>query len=68
MLNFIWPFFLIISFIYAIFTGKVSEINNSIFASTENAINLTINLFGTMCLWNGIMRNCYEDILIAKIN
>ena len=40
MLNKIWPLFLIISFVYAFISGKLPEINNSIFESTENAVNL----------------------------
>lgn len=57
MLNIIWPFFIIISFIYAIYSGKVCEINNEIFNSTKNAVELSISLIGTMCLWTGIIRN-----------
>ena len=56
MLNTIWPLFLIISFIYAILNGRISEVNNSVFESTKSAIELCISLFGTICLWNGIMQ------------
>ncbi len=56
MLNTIWPIFIIISFIYGIFTGKIAEINDSIFASAKDAVELCITLFGTICLWNGIMQ------------
>ncbi len=61
MLNIIWPIFIIISYIYAIFTGKVSEINNSIFESCESAVTLSITFLGTMCLWSGIMRNSKKN-------
>lgn len=44
MLNIIWPVFIIISFIYGIFTGRVNEINNGIFNSTEEAVKLCIDL------------------------
>lgn len=44
MLNTLWPIFIIVSFIYAIFTGKVSEINESIFSSTSDAVQMCINL------------------------
>lgn len=44
MLNTLWPIFIIVSFIYAIFTGKVSEINESIFNSTSDAVQMCINL------------------------
>lgn len=56
MLNTIWPIFIIVSFIYAIFTGKVAEINDAIFVSAKDAVDLCITLFGTICLWNGIMQ------------
>ncbi|MBR3832656.1 MAG: hypothetical protein IKJ72_03390 [Mycoplasmataceae bacterium] len=56
MLNFIWPIFLIASFIYAICFGNIAETNTAIFTSTEEAVNLCIKLLGTICLWNGIMK------------
>lgn len=56
MLNKLWPFFLIISIIYAILNGKIADLNNSIFDSAKSAVELTITLFGTLCLWNGIMQ------------
>lgn len=56
MLNTIWPIFIIISFIYAIFSGRVAQINDAIFASAKDAVDLCITLFGTICLWNGIMQ------------
>lgn len=55
MLNKIWPYFLIVSVIYAVFKGNVEALNSSIFSSTEDAVNLCLGLLGTMCLWNGIM-------------
>ena len=55
MLNLIWPIFILISIIYAMFTGNIEKINNCIFTSTTNTIELIICLFGTICLWNGIM-------------
>ena len=56
MLNTIWPIFIIISFVYGIFSGRVAEINDAIFASAKDAVDLCITLFGTICLWNGIMQ------------
>lgn len=56
MLNKIWPLFIIISFIFSIVTGNMENFNNSIFSSSTQAVELTIKLFGTMCLWNGLMK------------
>ena len=56
MLNTLWPIFIIISFVYGIFSGRVSQINDAIFSSAKDAVDLCITLFGTICLWNGIMQ------------
>lgn len=67
MLNIIWPVFIIISFIYAILTGNVEEINKSIFESSSNAVQLSITFFGTICLWNGIMKIAQETSFVEKL-
>lgn len=67
MLNIIWPIFIIISYIYAICVGKVSEINNSIFESCKSAVDLSITFLGTMCLWTGIMQIAKKTTLITKL-
>lgn len=56
MLNTLWPIFIIISFVYGIFSGRVGELNDAIFTSAKDAVDLCITLFGTICLWNGIMQ------------
>lgn len=68
MLNIIWPIFIIISFIYGIFSGNVEKINNAIFESTSEAVNLTITFFGTICLWNGIMQIATKTSLINRLS
>ena len=67
MLNKIWPAFLIVSFIYAIFSCRLLDVNNSIFTSTSNAIELCLTLIGTMCLWCGIIKIAMETKLVDKL-
>lgn len=67
MLNIVWPFFIIISIIFAILSGNIKELNSSIFESTEIAVNLCITLLGTMCLWNGIMKIASKTSAMQKI-
>lgn len=67
MLNKIWPAFLIISFIYAILNGNIEEFNNSIFTSCAQTVDLILKLFGTMCLWNGLMKIVQETSLMKKL-
>ena len=68
MLNKIWPFFIIISFIFALLTGNINNFNNSIFDSCTQAVDLIIKLFGTMCLWNGLMKIVHKSSLINKLS
>lgn len=67
MLNVIWPIFIIISVIYALFAGRMEAVTNSIFDSAESTVQLTITFFGTLCLWNGIMQIASKTTLIEKI-
>ena len=55
MLNKIWPIFLIVSIIYAVFSGNLENVSNGIFIYAGKAVELSITFLGTMCLWTGII-------------
>ena len=67
MLNILWPIFIILSFIYALISGKVNEVNNGTFESLTDAVELSITFLGTMCLWTGIMEIAKQTSLIDKM-
>lgn len=67
MLNILWPIFIIISVIYGFLTGKIEQINNSIFTSVDDAVKLTITFFGTICMWNGIIKIASKTSIIEKL-
>ena len=67
MLNIVWPIFIILSFSFAIFTGNLENLNNSIFESTNDAIKLSFDLLGSMCLWSGIMNIASSTSLVKNI-
>ena len=67
MLNIVWPIFIIISFSYAILSGNIETLNSSIFDSASDAVNLSIQLLGTICLWNGIMQIASKTTMIEKL-
>lgn len=67
MLNIIWPIFIIVSFVYAILTGNVQSVNNSIFESTASAVSLSITFLGTICLWTGIMKIAQKTTFVTKL-
>lgn len=50
------------------FLATYGELNAGIFNSTSDAINFSINLLGTMCLWSGIMQIASNTTLINKLN
>lgn len=67
MLNVLWPLFIIISYIYALFSGNLEKINIGIFESAESATELTITFFGTITLWCGIMQIAKDSSLSKKL-
>lgn len=67
MLNIIWPLFIVISFIYAFFSGNIEQVSNVIFESLTDVVNLSLTFLGTMCLWNGIMEIAKKTTLIKKL-
>ena len=67
MLNYIWPILILASFVYAIFSGNVQKLNNSIFESLEEVITLSMTLVGTMCLWCGLMEIVKNTSIMRKI-
>jgi spore maturation protein A len=56
------------SFIYAIYSGKIAEVNNDIFDSCKDAVNLSLILIGNMCFWCGIMNTISKTSIRKKIN
>lgn len=67
MLNIIWPCFILISFIYAILTGNIENMNQSIFTSAAGAVELSITFFSTICLWTGIMKIAQQTNFVTKL-
>ena len=67
MLNKIWPIFIIVSFIYSIYTGRISNLNGAILNSAEQTVQLCITFLGTLCLWNGIMNIAIKTSMIKKL-
>lgn len=67
MLNKIWPLFIIISFIFSIYSGNISNVSNAVFESANQTVTLCLTLLGTLCLWNGIMKIAVNTSIIEKL-
>ena len=68
MLNIVCPFFIIISFSFAILSGNFENLNSSIFEGANDAVTLSINLLGSLCLWSGIMQIASDSSLVKKLS
>lgn len=56
MLNYIWSGMIVLSFVVAIFTGKIDAVTAAAMDGAGAAVETCIGLLGTMCLWTGIAR------------
>lgn len=58
---FIWTGMVILSLIFGIISGTVSEVGDAALEGAAAAVELCISMAGILCLWNGIMslmRSC----------
>lgn len=70
MLNFIWLFLILFSFVCSLFDGTVSELSASVFEGCADAVSLCLKLLGVLCLWCGLMNIAEKSGLcsiVAKI-
>ena len=68
MISYIWFLMVIISFICALFTGKMESLSKSILDGADSAVRLIISMAGVMCLWTGIMKIADRSGMTEKIS
>ena len=56
MVNYIWAFMAIIGIVYAMFNGTMSDVNEALFSSAQEAVQLSIGLISILVFWLGIMK------------
>lgn len=64
MLNYIWCGMIVISFITAVFTGRLDALTQGAMEGAASAVETCIGLLGTMCLWTGIARIAEDSGLV----
>lgn len=67
MINKIWCFFIIISIIFSFLNGNLENLNEGVFSSINDTIQMVIQLFGSMCFWCGIIKIISETSLQEKL-
>lgn len=68
MIKKIWYFFILISAIFGIFNGKITDMANTFSSSGQDAVKISLSLIGTICFWSGLMEIVEESRLTDKIN
>lgn len=68
MVNKIWGFMIIISIVYAFFTGRVEIINEEILECAKTSLDLMFKIFPVLALWLGIMSIAKESGLLNKMS
>jgi len=67
MVNIIWLFRLLLGLIAAVLGGIVEAITDAVFASSADAVSITINIIGSLCLWMGLLKLAEESGLIELL-
>ena len=58
----------IISFVCALYTGRMENLSKSILDGADSSIRLVISMAGVMCLWTGIMKIADRSGMTEKIS
>ena len=65
MINKIWVYMLMFSFIFGVFNGQIAKMNNAIFSSLENTTSIIISFIGIMCLWCGMINVLKNTVIMS---
>jgi spore maturation protein SpmA len=60
VLNWVWLGLILISIIYAAFTGRMADVSTGLFEGAKSAVTLVIGLVGGMCFMLGIMKVAFD--------
>lgn len=70
MMNVIWLFLIVISFVCAIFTGRMEQLSQAVMEGAGSAVTLVISTAGMLCVWTGLMRIAERGgltVVLAKV-
>lgn len=67
MMNTIWAGMILLSIVFAVFSGNTQAVSNAVFSAAEDAVNVTLKMLGMFCLWGGLMRVAQQAGLTDRI-
>lgn len=56
MLNYIWAGLMLLSIVFGVLNGRISEVTNALYTGAGDAIGVCITLAGIMSLWGGFIK------------
>lgn len=65
MLNYIWAFMILAGFLYALFTGNLTEVNEGILAGGKDAVTVCLTMTGVLALWSGLMNVAKKNGIVG---
>ncbi|MGE8204380.1 nucleoside recognition domain-containing protein [Heyndrickxia sp. NPDC080065] len=68
MVNYIWICMTLIGLVFAAINGKMKDVNEAIFQSSNEAVTLCIGLISILVFWLGIMRIAQDSGLLDKFS
>ncbi|HOV70109.1 MAG TPA: spore maturation protein [Clostridia bacterium] len=66
-MNIIWAFMIIISILFGIFGGKMSDLSGSLMSSAQDAVKLCFSICGAYVFWTGLLRVAQKSGLVNKL-
>lgn len=67
MVNFIWLFFIAVSFVAAILNGRMDALTEAAFEGAKSGVTVSFGLISVMVFWLGLMRIGEDAGLLRKI-
>jgi len=68
MVHLIWAGLACIGIIYALFNGTISDVNEAIFVSASDAVQLVIGLTSILVFWLGLMKIAEKANILKFLN
>ena len=67
-MNIIWTIIILFSFVFAISTGNLNNLINSIFNVPKESLSLLVSIGSLIVIYNGVFQIAIDSGLIKKIS
>ena len=68
MLNYLWSFMIIFSFLVAGFSGTMPNLTQGVIEHSQSAVEIAFKMSGTLAMWMGIMQIAEKSLLIDALS